>query len=159
MEGIKEGGREGRKERKDGGGGKGGGGFLTLGGGWKNLQIFPASSKFALIIASPSLLLRPKFRDILMCLLSVISHFQSIRGPETPTVKTLPEPKFISPLLISSLLQATTIFSGLEAFCGLVIGQSLLPLLHSSLRQQPMQIVSCHSSAHKLAMTPHFHQS
>ena len=139
-------------------GGKGGGGFLTLGGGWKNLQIFPASSKFALIIASPSLLLRPKFRDILMCLLSVTSHFQSIRGPETPTVKTLPEPKFISPLLISSLLQAT-VFSGLEAFCGLVIGHSLLPLLHSSLRQQPVQIVSRHSSAHKLAMTPHFHQS
>ena len=107
----------GRKE-KVGEGGKGGEGFLTLGGGWKNLQIYSAASKFALIIASPSLLLRPKFGDILMCLPSVTSHFQSIRGPETPTVKTYLGPKFISPPLISSLLQLT-VFSGLEDFYGL----------------------------------------
>lgn len=71
-------------------GGKGGEGFLTLGGGWKNLQISLASSKFALIIASPSLLLRPKFGDILMCLLSVTSHFQSIRGSWNPYSQNTP---------------------------------------------------------------------
>ena len=149
----------GRKERM-GEEGKGGEGFLTLGGGWKNLQIYSAASKFALILVSPSLLLRPKFGDILMCLLSVTSHFQSIRGPETPTVKTHPGPKFISPPLISSLLQAT-IFSGLEDFCGLVIGHSASTLAAQQpvLRHQPMQVISCHYSAHKLAMTPLLLQS